>query len=531
MELSRLIAELSEPSAYPGPVAAVEVRQTHISVVFLAGDRAYKIKKPANMGFLDFTTLEKRRRFCDEEVRLNRRLAPSVYLGVVPVARSGGSLKVAADGEVVEWAVAMKRLPDEATLESRLAHGDIGVDRIEAFARKVARFHAEAPSNATISACGRHAVVAGNSRENFEQAGPQVGVTIDPSVFARLRDLSESAFERLRPLVESRADRDVPRDTHGDLRLEHVYLFPEREPPEDLVVVDCIEFNERFRFADPVADMAFVVMDLIFHGRPDLAEAFSDAYFRARVDEEGRALLPFYVAYRAMVRAKVEGFELTENEIPVAEKRAARQRSRAHWLLALNALEVPERRPCLVLIGGLPGTGKSTLALALAELDGFTVIRSDVVRKELAGPALSAREPLDYQKGIYTPDWSDRTYCECLRRAEAALFRGERVIVDAGFSRESTRLAFLQAAVKWGVPGVFLCCRAEPAIVRQRLANRVGDASDADWQVYVRATANRQESRADTARATRTIDTGADGGAIIAQAIVALREFGLAAPG
>src|SRR5438034_1293400 len=179
----------------------------------------------------------------------------------------------------------------------------------------------------------------------------------------------------------------MPRDTHGDLHLDHVYLFPEKKPPADLVIIDGIEFNERFRYSDPVADMAFLVMDLRFHGYHDLAQAFADAYFQAAGDEQGRTLLPFYTAYRAAVRGKVEGFELLEKEIPAAERAAALERARAHWLLALGELEQPAQKPCLVLVGGLPGTGKSTLAQGLAQRAGFQVIRSDVVRKQLAGLA------------------------------------------------------------------------------------------------------------------------------------------------
>src|SRR5262249_55918449 len=191
------------------------------------------------------------------------------------------------------------------------------------------------------------AVVARNARENFEQAAAQVGATISRAVFDRLRALTEDALARLRPVIEARAARGVPCDTHGDLHLDHVYLFPDRPPPGDLVVIDCIEFNERFRFADPVADMAFLVMDLAFRGRRDLARAFAAEYFRAAGGAEGRALLPFYTAYRAAVRGKVEGFELTEKEVPQAERAGALARARAHWLLALTELEEPNRRPCL----------------------------------------------------------------------------------------------------------------------------------------------------------------------------------------
>src|SRR5208282_894481 len=173
-----------------------------------------------------------------------------------------------------------------------------------------------------------------------------------------------------------------------------VYYFPDRQAPADLVIIDCIEFNERFRFIDPVADMAFPAMDLAFHGRRDLACAFVNAYFRASGDEEGRALLPLYTAYRATVRGMVEGLELSEKDVPEAERAAALQRARAHWLLALAELEEPGRKPCLLLVTGLPGTGKSTLAQALADCAGFSVVRSDVVRKELAGLLGQGQTPL-----------------------------------------------------------------------------------------------------------------------------------------
>ena len=291
----------------------------------------------------------------------------------------------------------------------------------------------------------------------------------------------------------------MPRDTHGDLHLDHVYLFPERTPPTDLVIIDCIEFNERFRFADPISDMAFLVMDLRFHGRRELTRAFAEEYFLASGDEEGRALLPFYVAYRAAVRGKVEGFELLEKEVPQAERNAALAKARAHWLLALGELETPARRPCLVLVGGLPGSGKSTLAQGLMEGGDFCLIRSDLVRKELAG--LPARESArsSFEEGIYTPAWSERTYAECLSKAEKLLFEGKRVIVDASFGEEKRRQAFVEAAARLAVPVVFLLCRADPEVTWQRLANRWGDFSDADWPVY-RKTTERWEEIGPTTR-------------------------------
>jgi aminoglycoside phosphotransferase family enzyme/predicted kinase len=527
MNFQELIAALTDPGAYPFPVASVEVRQTHISAVFLAGAYAYKVKKPADLGFLDFTTLERRRHDCDEEVRLNRRLAPRVYLGVVPVTRAGAALAVEGAGEAVEWAVKMLQLPDGATLLNRLRRGEVDAALMESLARRVAAFHARAEGGDRVAAFGRFEVVAGNARENFAQAAPHVGVTVSRAVHERLRALTEEVLSRLRALIEDRARRGVPRDTHGDLHLDHVYLFPDRPAPDDLIAIDCIEFNERFRYADPVADMAFLAMDLTFRGRRDLAAAFADAYFRSAGDEQGRALLPFYVAYRAAVRGKVEGMEAAEPEVPAAERVAALRGARAHWLLALGELEEPSRRPCLVLVAGLPGTGKSTLARGLAEHAGFTVIRSDVVRKELAGVAAGAPAPSPFGTGLYTPEWTERTYGECLRRAEAALFEGKRVVVDASFGEEARRRAVLDAAARRAVPGLILFCAADPPVVRGRLGNRRGDSSDADWSIYLRAVEHWQAPSPATRLAAITIPAAGPPERTVAVALRALRSRGL----
>lgn len=528
MDLPRLIDALSRPEAYPEPVAAVEVRHTHISVVFLAGTHAYKVRKPVALGFLDFSTLAKRRKDCDEEVRLNRRLAPSVYQGVVPITEDGGGVRLGGTGEVVEWAVQMERLPEEATLERWLQRGDVPDGLVATLARRVAGFHARAERDARIARFGRFEVVAANARENFTQAAPQVGTTLSGAVRDRLAARTEAALARLRPVIESRAARGIPCDTHGDLHLDHVYVFPDRPPPADLLIIDCIEFNERFRFADPIADLAFLVMDLAFHGRRDLARLLTQVYFETADDAEGQALVPFYTAYRAAVRGKVEGFELTEQEIPEAERSAALTRARAHWLLALHELEEPGRRPCLVLLGGLPGTGKSTLGRGLAERAGFRVLRTDVLRKELAGLAAHATTPAPFRQGIYTPAWTERTYTECLRRAEALLFEGERVLIDASFAVDSWRQVFLQAAQRLGVPGLLLLCQAAPETVRQRLQARHGDASDADWAVYQQAAAHWEAPGASTRPALHELAAEGSPDAVLAAALQVLQAAHLA---
>lgn len=521
MHLPELLAALSDPAAYPRP-GPVEVRQTHMSVAFLVGDAVYKFRKPVNLGFVDFTTLDKRKHDCDEEVRLNRRLAPGVYGAVVPVTRDGDRVRVGGSGDVVEWAVEMVRLPDDATLKARLAADKVTPAQIEALARRLAEFHRAADRGEHISRFGRFDVVAGNARENFAQTAGHVGNTVRPAVYNRLFELTERALADLRELIEERAERGVPCDTHGDLHLSHVYLFPDRPPPDDLVVIDCIEFAERFRFADPVADLAFLVMDLAYHARRDLARSCADAYFAASGDAEGRRLLPFYVAYRAVVRAKVEGMQAAEQEVLDYQRLAKGASAKAHWRLALGTLEEPLRRPALVLVGGLPGTGKSTLSRGLAQAANFAVIRSDEVRKELAGVPVTEKAT-----GYYTPEWTGRTYVECLVRAMEVAEDCGRVIVDASFWRTIDRLELFLLAQRTGVPVVFFVCRIDPALARERIRARRGDASDADERVYDELAAQWQQDDPRYTRPTVEIDT-TDAGRALEQALGVLREMGVA---
>lgn len=527
VEIGKLIEALSRPEAYPHDRDDFAVHQTHISVVFLAGSCAYKVKKPVDLGFVDFTTLERRRFFCEEEVRLNRRLAEDVYLGVVPIVEAGEWLAVDGDGPAVEWAVKMRRLPADATFLDILERGDLDPAAVERLAVRIAAFHEAAESSREIGRFGRLDVVAGNARENLEQSRPHVGVTVSETVFRRLSERLETCLEEIRPVVDRRAGAGVPRDTHGDLHLDHVYLLPDRTPPRDLVVIDCVEFADRFRWADPVADAAFLVMDLLYHGRGDLADRFADVYFAAAGDDEGRRLLPFYVSYRAAVRGKVEGMVTEEEEVPPEERAVAVERARGHWLLALSALEAPDRRPGLVLLAGLPGTGKSTLAGALEREAGFHGLSSDRVRKRLAGVAPDAAARAAWEEGIYAPEWTERVYGELLRRTGEILFEGGRVVIDASFREERWRRAFIDLAARLRVPTLVLECSVAPEIALDRLDGPREGPSDADRRVYERAREAWQEPGPETLRTWRTVDTARDLAATTREALAGLREIGL----
>ncbi len=513
VQIAALIEKLAAPAACAYPVTDVTVLQTHISAVFLAGNHVYKIKKPVQPGFLDFSTLEKRQFFCEEEVRLNRRLAPEVYLDVVPVTLEDGQPRFEGRGEPIEWAVKMVRLPDEATLHARLERGEGSVALAELVARRIAAFHRQA---AVASQPADFDLVRRNLLDVLKPTQEQSDPKLD-----RIRQRTEALLAQQRPLIEKRALRGMTRDCHGDLHLDHVYYFPDRSPPGDLVIVDCIEFNERFRFIDPIADMAFAAMDFIYHGRRDLADAFCEAYYRESGDQEGRALLDLYICYRASVRAYVDSLKFLETEVPRGERRQAQKSAAAHALLALVQLEPPARRPCLLLVAGLPGTGKSTLARALAEKAEFEILRSDVVRKELA-----ARQ--QYHANLYTEEWDARTYAACLEQAISLLHQGKRVIVDATFRREHHRGMFLQAGRRCCVPTGMILCLAEPSIIQARLRQRRHDASDADWTVYQMLAQAWEPLGPETAALVHRIDTGAEQEAqVISCAMAGLVESGM----
>jgi predicted kinase len=293
------------------------------------------------------------------------------------------------------------------------------------------------------------------------------------------------------------------------------------------VIVDCVEFSPRFACADPVSDIAFLAMDLRAHGAWPEARELLDAYFDECRDHEGRALVPLYVAYRSAVRAKVRALEAHAPGIPAEQRAAALQLARAHVHLAVGALAPPSERPCLVLVGGLPGTGKSVLSGGLSDGDAFVWLRADAIRKELAGldPLASARS--EARSGIYTPEWTDRTYGECLARAREHLFAGRRVLVDASFKEERRRVTFVDAARDWGVPVQFLECTTRPELIRARLEGRTGDPSDADWGIYEHARRTWEPLGPRARRLHSEVDTSGTREDSLAHALAALERAGL----
>jgi aminoglycoside phosphotransferase family enzyme/predicted kinase len=486
-DFETLLAALTRPAAFPFVPAGedISLRQTHASAVVLTQERAYKLKKSKNFGFFDYSTPALRLHFCAEEVRLNARLASDVYLGVAPVLQSsagqicfGPTLSVEnlpepgdmLDGsQVIDYAVVMLRLPDEATLEAQVRTGTATPALLAQVGQVVAAFHRKAETNAHIASFGERQVIEGNWQENFMQTQPYFGRTLDAALSTRISTAVQRFLDARAPLFASRVREGRIRDCHGDLRLQHVYT--PNTAHNQLAVIDCIEFNERFRYSDVAAEIAFLLMELDAAGRPDLSRAFLHVYLQETGDEALCEVLPFYLCYRAYVRGKVESFQLDEPEVSAAQRAAALDRARLLFALAGEYAEKLSA-PLLIMVGGVMGTGKSTLALALQRELGWVSCSSDSIRKHLAGLQLAQPQEATFGAGIYSADWTARTYQGLLDAAQAVLEAGRSVIVDASFSRRADRLAMARLAARYKARAAFVECICSPEVALDRLARR-----------------------------------------------------------
>ncbi len=490
------IKALLDPKAYPERPARIELRQTHISYLFFTPEFVYKIKKPVNFGFLDFFTLEKRLFFCLEEVRLNQRLAPDMYLGVVAVCEEkggctpgrdctpGSHFHISGPGVAVDYAVKMKRLSPDTILEE-IIKKDSGVapqagvappaaapDVIRKVARVIAAFHMSAATDARISSFGSIKAVRKNCEENFSQTEGFSGGVISKQLFHRIRDYTFGFLKDNEALFLERIASGFIRDVHGDIHLENVSIDNGVAPLAGVRIFDCIEFNERFRFEDTAADLSFLSMDLDFHNRHDLARALEGEYFAAMNDANGPKLLNFYKCYRAYVRGKVDSLKFMETEVGALDRNEALLSALRHFRLAGDYAS-GGFAPTLIIVRGLSGAGKTTLARMLGEALNAPVISSDIVRKELAGVSARTRLFAGFKKGIYTDEFTEKTYSELISRGATLLKQGRACILDATFSKNRFIEKAREAASSAG--GVFKVIEilAKDADIKKRLAKRL----------------------------------------------------------
>ena len=461
-----LISALQDARVYDHPAHALSVLETHISWVLLTGLYAYKIKKPVDFQFADYSTLERRRFYCYEELRLNRRFTPELYLEVVPITGTIERPRLGGNDEPIEYAVKMREFSQHALLSKVAAEGRLTERDVDELAITIAAMHAQLPPAVPASPFGQPELIQHWAQENFAHIEPWLKDAADVRALALLRGWMEDDFARRRQQFRSRKDQGFIRECHGDLHLGNLVFLEGRR----IAPFDCIEFNEQLRWIDVMSEVAFTVMDLRDRGYPTLACRFLNRYLERGGDYAGLGVLRYYLVYRALVRAKVAVLRLGEVGGTAPQSAALWREYQGYLKLALGVSQ--ERRPGLVITHGVSGSGKSTVAAASAESLGAILVRSDVERKRLYGFRPNARTHAALGRNIYSPQATRLTYERLTLLAASALDFGWPVIVDATFLLRSDRERLRQLAVGLRVPFVILDCRAPGTMLRQRVAAR-----------------------------------------------------------
>lgn len=454
---------MADPAFYPHPVSRLKRIDTHISTVFLTGQWVYKLKKPVNFEFLNFETLEARRHFCTQEVALNQRLSRDIYEGVVEILeREDGGFSLEEPGEAVEYAVKMVQLPDDRNMESLLQHSQVEPRELRKLGYSLAAFYERSNHSSEIEHYGDPEVISYNMEENFRQMEPFVGSWVPSDKWEFVRQVSRAFFKNWQHLFERRIETQRIRDGHGDLRAEHIYFY------NGIQIIDCIEFNDRFRYGDVVSDLAFLHMDLEHLGYSDLSRIILRAYVEQADDPELYSLLDFYAAYRAVVKLKVACLRSTEegpDELEPLREEAAKYMQQAYRY----ALQFS--RPTLWIFCGLPATGKSALANQLTEDLSMARFQSDEVRTTGEGCPMSAGV-VPYGEGPYRLEMRQRIYAQMFAKAQEQLKSGRSVVLDASFSRAKWRQDAQQLAADLDTNFIIVECTCSEETIRKRLLQR-----------------------------------------------------------
>ena len=496
-----LIAALQNPALYPHSVDGFRVIETHISWVILTGAYAYKMKKPVDFGFLNFTHLADRKHFCEEELRLNQRMAPDLYLRVVPITGAADAPVIDGEGEPIEYLLQMREFPQTQLMAEVQARGELTDAHIDALAEQIAQFHLNIPQVPAGHPLNNADAIVAPMRQNFEQIRPLLNEKPDLQQLDALSDWTETSIARLRPLLVQRSQQGFIRECHGDLHLGNATIIDNK-----VVLFDCIEFNEPFRLIDIASDAAFLAMDLEDRGLKCQARRFLNGWLERTGDYAALELLSLYKAYRALVRAKVSLFRLHQEQDAV-QRRVILRQYRSYANLAESYSAIPSR--FLAITHGVSAVGKSHVALRLVEALGAIRLRSDLERKRLYGEQ-TERHDVVVNAGIYSAEATDATYERLHSLAEAGLNAGFSVVIDATYLKQSQRQAAWQVAESTGVPFIILACEAPDAVIEQWLTQRQaegGDPSDATMAVVKAQQASREPLSESEQLLSRLINT------------------------
>jgi aminoglycoside phosphotransferase family enzyme/predicted kinase len=482
----RLRSFLLSPGSYPHRPRSVQLVQTHSSMVFLVAPLVYKIKKAVNLGFLDFSTLEKRCYFCEREVALNRRLCPEVYQGVVPISRRGGTLTFGQGDEVIEYAVKMRKLSERCFLDKRISRREVKPADLDRIVARLNTFYRAQHPTPEIESWGQIDRLRISTDENFRQTETFIGQTLSRPAFEAVRYYTNEFYSRHAGLFTSRVRDKWIRDCHGDLHLEHVHLTA-----RSLHIYDCIEFNDRLRYLDVASDVAFLAMDLDYKGRPDLASHFVKQMASALDDKGMLRLMDFYKCYRAYVRGKVESLQSIAKEIDALERQRHAEHARRYFQWALRYV-LSGSRPLALVVMGRIASGKTTLARALSHELCCSMVSSDRVRKQIAGVPLHQRGSKARRARLYSPEITEKTYDKLFATAEETIRRGESVVLDATFARRSHREQLIDRFARNKVAFRFIGVQATDSLIKQRLDDRgktdheISDARLEDFEMLAK---------------------------------------------
>jgi len=487
MEQSKIFECLKNPKFYGHHVKSVEVLQTHISYVALTGGFAYKVKKPVNFGFLDFSTLEKRKFFCEEEKRLNKRLCPEIYLDVLPITQMNNEFQLDGKGEVVEYVLKMKEFPQEKIMTNLLKQGKIDEETIDHLCTILVDFYNSQKPSGEITKYGEPKAVKQNIDENFDQTKSVIDITIPKNIYWYIKEANTKFFERKKELLGHRMKEGRIKDCHGDLHSGNIVVADEK-----IHIFDCIEFNKRFRFCDVASDIGFLAMDLDYLNYPYLSSYLIQKYVEKSNDTDIFDVLNFYKSYRAYVRGKVNGFQLNDPDIDKTKKNKIIETAKkyfelSHYYASLFSLELHKTKPLLFVVCGLTGTGKSTVAMKIAVDYHAKQINTDVIRKELAGIDKFERHHDKLNTGLYGPKNIDYTYEKVAEKASDMLKKGENVVMDATFQKKKYREMAHHIAAKNHTNLVIVQCTCPDDFVKKRLEQRLKkkSVSDGRWEIYI----------------------------------------------
>jgi hypothetical protein len=468
-------------------VTSVQLLQTHISYVALTGTYAYKVKKPVNFGFLDFSTLDKRKYFCEEELRLNKRLCPDMYLDVLPITQKENTLELNGDGTIVEYVLKMKEFPQEYIMTNMLQQAKISEETIDHLCTILVDFYTLQEPSEEIKKYGELQAVKQNIDENFNQTKPMIGFTISKEMYWFIKEAATKFFERKKEVFGQRIKEGRIYDCHGDLHSGNIIVTG-----QNIHIFDCIEFNDRFRFCDVASDIAFLSMDLDYLNYPYLSSYLIQKYMEKSRDISIYSVLNFYKSYRAFVRGKVHGFQLNDPHIDPEKKNslvaiAQKYFDLSRYYAGLFLLDLQQNKPLVFLVAGLSGTGKSTIARKIAVDYHATQINTDIVRKEIAGIDKFERHHDQFNTGLYDPKKIDDTYEKVMEQAAIFLKKNENVVLDATFQKKKYRDMARHVAAKYHATLVEVQCVCPDDVVKKRLEDRLKkkSVSDGRWEIYL----------------------------------------------